>query len=239
MYLLYLDDAGSVDNKDDQFIVLAGIAVYERQAHFLDDALCQQAEKIVGDKAEELEFHGNHILAGKGFWRSIRDRNTRRAHLAEALSSYDRLRGKRALFGAVVQKAFVSPQDAMEVAFEQVVSRFDHFLNRINRTSANKQRGLVILDKSTKETTLQTLARDFKLSGHTWGKTRNLADVPFFVDSRATRMVQFADLVAYSMYRHYQKSDSEFFKIIETAFDAQGGVKHGLYEGIRPPTGGA
>jgi hypothetical protein len=34
MYLLYLDDSGSVRNAADRHIVLAGLAVYERQPHW-------------------------------------------------------------------------------------------------------------------------------------------------------------------------------------------------------------
>ena len=37
MYLLYLDDSGSVSNAEDRYIVLAGIAVFERQIHWLSE----------------------------------------------------------------------------------------------------------------------------------------------------------------------------------------------------------
>jgi Protein of unknown function (DUF3800) len=229
MFLLYLDDAGSVTNVSDRYVVLAGIALFERQVHFLDEELCALAETIAGAQGEELEFHGSHMLPGKGYWRSIRDPNKRRMHIAEVLSKFDKLKGKRVLFGAVIEKASVSPRDALEVAFEQVTSRFDSFLERLNRKRTDKQRGILIVDKSTRETAIQNMARDFKLNGHTWGKTRNLVDVPFFVDSKATRIIQYADLVAYALWRNFEKGDTEFFKIIETAFDAEGGVRHGLF----------
>ncbi|MCB1384932.1 MAG: DUF3800 domain-containing protein [Nitratireductor sp.] len=228
MFLLYLDDAGSARNASDRFVVLAGVALFERQVHFLDLQLGELAQKIASSQAEELEFHGSHMLPGKGFWRSIRDKSRRRAHIAEALATIDRLQGRRALFGATIEKAAVSPDDPLEVAFEQIVSRFDRFLDRIN-SGSRKERGLLILDKSTQETRLQKLARDFKLKGHTWGRTRNLVDVPFFVDSKATRAIQYADLVAYALWRKAEKGDGAFFDLIETAFDAEGGVRHGLY----------
>ena len=46
MYLLYLDDAGSVSNESDRFVALAGIALFERQVHFLDQDLERLAEEI-------------------------------------------------------------------------------------------------------------------------------------------------------------------------------------------------
>ncbi len=228
MYLLYLDDAGSVSNSSDTHVVLAGIALFERQVHFLDGLLSSLAAEIAPEAPHELEFHANHMQAGKGFWRSIQDRSVRRRYLAEALSKADQLHGKWALFGVVVEKASASPDDALEYAFEQIISRFDRFLGRMYKKNET-QRGLLILDKSTQETRLQGLARDFRRNGHRWGRLNNIVDVPFFVDSRATRAIQYADMVAYALWRHYEKGDSEFFNVIETAFDAEGGVRHGLF----------
>lgn len=224
MYLLYLDDAGSVGNASDKHIVLAGIALFERQIHFLEKDLNEAAAAIA--PGHPLEFHASHMLAGKGYWRSM-PKLVRRQHLAAGLASANRLQGKWALFGAVVEKAAVFPDDPLEFAFEQLCSRFDQFLARLH-FNGNTQRGLLILDKSTMETRLQQLARDFRLNGHRWGQLRNLVDVPFFVDSRATRAIQYADMVAYALWRSHEKGDSEFFNIIEPAFDAHAGVRHGL-----------
>ena len=57
----------------------------------------------------------------------------------------------------------------------------------------------------------------------------NLADVPFFVDSKVTRGIQYADLVAYAMWRKYERGDSDFFDVIADWFDSEGGVVHGLH----------
>lgn len=57
----------------------------------------------------------------------------------------------------------------------------------------------------------------------------NLADVPFFVDSKATRGIQYADLVAYALWRKYERGDGEFFDGIANWFDSEGGVVHGLH----------
>ena len=132
------------------------------------------------------------------------------------------------MFGAVVEKQAISPDDGLEYAFEQIISRFDRFLGRMHKKN-NTQRGLLILDKSTQETRLQRLTRDFRMNGHRWGRLNNLVDVPFFVDSKATRAIQYADMVAYALWRHFEKGDSEFYNVIDTAFDAEGGVRHGLH----------
>ena len=201
MYILYLDDAGSVGNAADTHIVLAGVALFERQIHFLQESLDQLAAQIDAEEPLKLEFHASQIMAGRGRWRKVNDKAKLRGYLSAGLHCIDKVQGKWVLFGVVVEKAAVSPQDALEYAFEQICSRFDQFLERQNNNLKpekrnQKQRGLLVFDKSAKETRLQNLTKEFRRNGHSWGRLRNFVDVPFFVDSEATRAIQYADLVA-------------------------------------------
>jgi hypothetical protein len=52
-----------------------------------------------------------------------------------------------------------------------------------------------------------------------WGVVTNLSEVPLFMDSKASRLVQLADLVAFSLYRYYEAQDSRFIDIIQGRFD--------------------
>lgn len=234
MYILYMDDAGSVGNQADTHIVLAGVALFERQIHFLQRNMDNLAAQIDPEEPHSLEFHASHIMTGKGRWRRINDKAALRGHLSSGLHCINDIQGKWVLFGIVVEKAAVSPQDALEYAFEQICSRFDQFLERQNNNlrpenRRQKQRGLLVFDKSAKETRLQNLTKEFRRNGHRWGRLRNFVDVPFFVDSEATRAIQYADMVAYALWRKYEKNDPAFFEIIKTGFDAFGGVRHGLH----------
>lgn len=227
MYLLYLDDAGSVGAQDQRHFVLSGICLFERQVHFLSKTLDDKAAAIYPEEPGRLEFHGSHILPGKGFWRSISDKFQRREILLDALRAPLALRGHWALFGVAVEKAALAGEDAVEFAFEQIITRFDTFLKRQHR-AGNTHRGLVILDKSTMETRLQSLATGFRRNGSRWTSVTNLADVPMFVDSAATRSVQYADLVSYALWQKFEKGDDAFFNVIAHLFDHEGGVVHGL-----------
>jgi hypothetical protein len=103
----------------------------------------------------------------------------------------------------------------MEIAFEDLSSRFDLMLGRVATAHRGEnQRGLIILDESTYETTLQRLARDFRLHGTRWNNIRHIAEVPLFVDSRASRCVQVGDHVAYAVFRRCEYSDTSFLDII-------------------------
>jgi hypothetical protein len=134
------------------------------------------------------------------------------------------------LFAAIIDKNALVGEDPVEHAFEQIASRFDQYLRRLYTKHNDAQRGIILFDKSTTEKRIQTLARDFKYNGHTHGKTHNYAEVPVFLDSKASRLIQLADLVSYAINRRYTQRDSQFFDIIKDCFDSEGGVVHGLYE---------
>jgi hypothetical protein len=115
----------------------------------------------------------------------------------------------------------------MEIAFEDLCSRFDLFLKRVHATG-DRQRGLIILDKSSYETSLQNMAKNFRSFGTRWNVIRNLADTPVFIDSKASRLVQLADHIAYAVFRRYEVSDASYFDIIANRFDEEDGRIHGL-----------
>lgn len=229
MYLLYVDDAGSIKNANERYFVLAGIAIFERQTYFLDNLLDELAARITPGDPNELEFHGNEMQSGRRRWRGLGKRPQRRTHIRHALATARSLQGHWALFGIVVDKKNNKNEDIMDYAFEQLCNRFDRFLGRMHKRN-NTQRGIIIMDEFTRETRLQDLARNFRTNGHRWGKLRNLVDVPFFVDSKATRLVQYADLVAYALWRAYEHEDREFLDVIEDAFDRDANTVHGLLE---------
>ena len=133
------------------------------------------------------------------------------------------------LFGAVLEKQNFAGQDIAQVAFEQLSSRFDQYLGRLYREKNDRQRGLILFDKSATEKRIQTLAREFKYTGHSFGVTRNYAEVPVFIDSQASRLIQLADLVAYGLFRHFEHGDSTYYNTFAHCFDSEGGVVHGFY----------
>lgn len=225
MHLLYLDDSGSVGNASDKHIILAGISVFEKKPHWLSNKLDDLAKEVWPDSPQGLEFRGADMFGGKKHWRGL-EKPKRLEIFKRALRILSDDKHVR-LFGAAVHKGATSPDDPMEYAFEQLCMRFDKFLGRLHKTG-DSQRGLIVLDDSTYETSLQQLSKEFRTIGHRWGQLYNLCDVPLFVNSTATRMVQYADLIAYSLRRYHENGEAEYFDIIKNKFDAEGGVLHGL-----------
>ena len=95
---------------------------------------------------------------------------------------------------------------------------------------------LFVMDESSYENTLQGLARRFRERGTRWGNLRNLSEVPMFVDSEASRIIQLADLLSWAVWRRYELGDTRFFDRIVGRFDAAGGVIHGLVHFKAPGT---
>ena len=70
MYVLYLDESGNENDANDQFFVLAGVALFERQIYFLSQAIeTIQARHFPG--LQPVEFHASEIRSGRGFWRGV------------------------------------------------------------------------------------------------------------------------------------------------------------------------
>lgn len=230
MHLFYVDESGSVSDPSQQYFVLAGVAVFERKTHWIEQNLNSIAARFDPVTPERLELHGSPMRSGREGWKAhaLADRL---AAIRDALHDgvvNHHPKGAR-LFAAVVKKSALPGADPVVHAFEQISSRFDMFLRRLYTKHGDPQRGIMVFDKSSTEQRIQTLARDFKYSGHSWGTTENYAEVPLFLDSRASRLIQLADLVAYAIFRHFEHKDSAFFDVIKDCFDAEGGVRHGLY----------
>jgi hypothetical protein len=141
-------------------------------------------------------------------------------------------------FGAVIDKAKIPDRKKREEhAYELVLNKFDDMLGRINRDHDARQRGLVIHDQRvvagggrawTDERVIQEWTRDWREVAGRLGRLREFADVPLFADSKATRLIQAADLIAFALWRHYGANDPSALIPLLPRFDHVDQVMHGL-----------
>lgn len=227
MHLLYLDDAGSAGNKNEEYLVLGGISVFEAQAAFLTNELDKIASGFSATHPHDIEFHASEIFSRRvAPWDKLSKDEAKgvlKAVLGVLSNSYNSAKA----FACVVHKPSYPGRDPLQLAFEDLCSRFDRYLSRLH-AEGDRQRGLIILDESSHETTLQAMARNFRSLGTQWGVVRNLAETPLFIDSKASRCVQLADHVAYAVFRRYHAADTSYFDLIAPRFDAHENVLHGL-----------
>jgi len=98
----------------------------------------------------------------------------------------------------------------LESAYEEMLFLFDRFL-REGRRRGFPHNGVLVADRSKYEKTLHALVEVRRTRRRAArGSHRRLyaiAETPFFVDSRTTRLMQLADLVAHAFYRAYSVDD--------------------------------
>ena len=234
MHVLYVDDSGSVANPHERMFVLGAVAVFERGLYHLIKSVDDCVGEFGLGPVEDIELHGSVMYSGRsGPWKPL-NRGRRESLIHAAIATLTAPSASVRLFAVAVDKSAVSPADPVELAFEEICNRFNLFLQRLDNRRGEKQRGLIIMDESRYEKPLQSLARHFRVNGARWGHFRYLAEVPLFVDSAASRIVQLADLVAWATWRYFEHDDGRFFRPLIDRFDEEGGVIHGLYHARGP-----
>lgn len=151
--------------------------------------------------------------------------------LAAVIASW----GHARLFAECIDKAHFAGQvrdkTLDEQAFEQIVSRFEQYLQNIGRPSGGIRHGLLIHDNNETVARRHTeLMKHFHASGTVWTGIQSLIETPLFVDSQLTGMIQMADLCGYALRRYLENSETDLFDLVFQRADRIGstvvGVRH-------------
>ena len=118
------------------------------------------------------------------------------------------------LFSECIDKVHFDPTitntTVQEQAFEQVVSRFEQYLQK-NQSGY----GLLIHDNNQTVAKKHTeLMKTFLRKGTLWTEIEYIIETPMFVDSQLTSMVQLADLCAYAIRRYLENAEEELFDLV-------------------------
>lgn len=238
MYLSYLDESGTPADKATRFFVLGGVMVFERQTHWLERELEAIADRYQQKTGRYLELHAGPMRNGKEGWELLSP-----AERAQATADVLRLLQVRQLkvlvFAAVVEKTqLLRTADILPYCYEVLATKVDDFLAFRYQRHHDPARGIFVLDRThaQEEASMQALHRTFKSIGHASGRLRNFAEVPLFVDSKATRLLQLADTVCYWIYRRYESGDARGWELIAPHFAQLGNARTGLHEVLHPDT---
>jgi hypothetical protein len=230
LYLLYVDDSGSVDDKKCEHCVLAGFAVYETKTFWIERAINNIVAKYL-PTYPDIEVHGSPMRSGKKEWRGI-PAATRQAIIMDILNLIPPDHGIRLFASVIAKNKTPNPDGISDDLFTQVASRFDMFLGRVYKNSdmKNAQRGIAIFDDSRNELSFQRLSHIFTKTGNYWGnRLNNFAEVPLFLNSKMSRLIQLADLIAFAIFRNFEYNDSQYFGVIKDCFDTDGRSIYGLH----------
>lgn len=226
MYLLYLDESGVPENSSEEYFVMGGLAVFERQCYWLSQQLDDLQQKHF-PASGFVEFHAQAINAHKKEpWHSISS-SVRGSVLDDIYSVIADCHPSSALFSVAFHKPSFPNQDPVAYCFERICSGFDLFLKRL-KVQGDRHLGLMILDESKYESRFQNLLSQYRQVGSQFGRVHGFADVPLFADSKATRLLQLADMVSWAVYRRYERGDTKYFDRIVSRFDSEHDRIHGL-----------
>jgi len=247
VYLLFADESGT--HGGSHAFVVGGLAVHEQDAQSLQRALNRCVERgLRSSQVDEYELHAVELRNPKkpregsrtvpSPWAFV-DRERRLGTLDSAYEVLSSFRSASpscpvALFGVVVDRNFHAEWTVIErerFAYEVLLNKFDVMLKRIRTNTGSDNRGLVIHDRRVvAERDIQEWTREWQKAAGSVGQLRNLADVPLFADSRASRLIQVADLVSYALYRHYDpdRKGVDYVDKIWTQFDSDSGSTHGV-----------
>jgi Protein of unknown function (DUF3800) len=229
VFLLYVDESGSALDPNSKFFVLAGVAIFERSTHWLDQHLTNIAARFDPIHPASVELHASPMRTGRDGWDAFHP-NDRAQACADILHLLSDRQSRIKVFVSVVEKSLLPAQDILPHAFEKLAVAFDNYLIARHKNKQDAQRGIAIFDNSTYEQSIQALTRVFKHQGHADGYLRNFAEVPLFLDSKASRLIQLADSVAYWIYRRYAALDDRGYRMIEPHIHGFSGGKQGAYE---------
>ena len=233
MYLCFVDESGT--HGTSRVLVVGGIIIHEEDAWHLQqrlDTYLFHKLNALGHDHTEFELHGSEIWRGGKQWAKVDESDRRRILNGAfgAVAGYAPINPDLPwrLIGAVMER---DPARRKLRAYELVTKKFDDFVYRISSRGL-QQRGLIIHDRSGIEGTLQNWTNQWREASSSLGRLRNLAEVPLFADSRATRALQAADLVAYALYKYYSRPggtrDERYMRHLWQQFDAEDGRMHGL-----------
>jgi len=227
MYVLYLDDSGSVPNRNEGYFVLGGVCLHETQIHWVTEQLNSLAAEIDQSHPENIEFHASEEFSRRAEpWTKFATRDEARGFIKSVLRVFTNTNYPARAFACAIHKPTYNG-DPFLGAFEDLFSRFDQFLAG-EAADGERQRGLIVLDDSDYENVAQTLGNQFRQGGTRWGNVRFIAETPLFTDSRSSRIIQLADHIAYSVFRRYNQGDTSYFDVFATRFHNVDGVYHGL-----------
>jgi hypothetical protein len=145
------------------------------------------------------------------------------------------------LFAECINKLHFDPNRtgrSVEVqAFEQVVTRYEHFLARIDpHIEGQRQVSLVIHDHNESVAKKHTaLMRNFHKFGTPYANLSHIVETPLFVDSSLTRMIQIADLCAYALRRYHENVEIDLLNRVFPRADRVGGRAVGVRHYTQQP----
>ncbi len=236
MHLLYIDESGDPNGWSNQtHFVLGAVAIHEGQIQRLTKEMDIIQKRYFPSIKIRIPLHAVDIHQAKSHFDHMPPENREKL-----LNDICDLIGRQTFpnlvsFSTCIHiSALRTPKEALEKTVEDLTSRFNIFMKRLYSKDL-RGKGLLIIDQAHQERYRELIA-EFQSIGSKYGKMTNIVDIPYFAGARDTRMLELADVCAYSVFRYYERKDSKYFDRIFPSFDKKSlrggpeGLKHFIDE---------
>ncbi|MFA5161388.1 MAG: DUF3800 domain-containing protein [Elusimicrobiales bacterium] len=162
---------------------------------------------------------------------TLAERRELASQFADIIGGWGHIR----LFAECVNKPFFGAKfpgvSVAESAFEQLVSRFECYLDVTSLGQSADNMGVLIHDNNqTTAKKLRDLMMEFHRRGTSWREITHIIETPLFVDSQLTSLIQAADICAYALRRYLENGEDRLFDKIYSRADKKNervvGVRH-------------
>jgi hypothetical protein len=143
--------------------------------------------------------------------------------LADQINKFTFIR----IFAECIDKTFWdvsrTPLSVDEHAFEQVVTRFETYIQIIStnpKYKGEKYYGLLIHDNNETVAKKHTrMMKEFLYHGTFWRTIEKIIETPLFVNSELTCMIQIADILCYALRRYLEYGETDLIDRFKSRFD--------------------
>lgn len=228
MYILFVDESGTPPNKpttNQRYFVLAGLVVPAAEWKKLHDRL--HGLKVRHGLRGELKWRyfapGNKDADNPMLAMSFEERDQIRVQALQIVPSIKSLRviasvvSISAIFGV---RGVKGAEDVYRLAYKTLSERFQYYLQDLSRTTGSEHYGMIVSDHRSADRDRGLRAHHQQLvdtSRSVFSTYSNLIETLFFAPSHLSTGIQFADLVAGSVWRKFERDDERCYKLIESS----------------------
>jgi hypothetical protein len=244
MYLMYADESGDPGllHSPTHYFVVSGIIIHVMQWHNCLSKLIsfrQQLRENYGLRLRE-EFHASAFINSPG--ELVRIKRNDRLAMIRAFADFLSQLKEVYILNVVVDKSTYEGYDVFEMAWNALIQRFEHILERdsFNFHGHVADRGIIICDH-TDDKKLVELSRArrrdrFEMQRNSLetedceNPLYSIIEDPFLKDSAHSFFIQAADCAAFLLYQYFQpnnymkkKSGYNYFRKLEPVLYREAG----------------
>lgn len=208
MYLVYVDESGTIQITDENNYILSAVIIHESTWRKFDRKINQiKLDYLINDNPLEIELHTAHLVRNRDTAFEDYDKTIRNEILVRLSNIIKKNRCR--LLSVIIEKDHIdeerkSPEWIQLWAWRILLERIEKFLEKKNDETITNY-GLLCIDSNSEKIVnhINDIIHTFRQEGSMYLDCKYLIENPFFVDSNMRNLIQLADFSAWVTKRWY------------------------------------